>query len=586
MEIKMQTKPIALLRKIRPLAGGFAFSLLLFVFVQTASAFTKTGTVYTTDGSQADVMAAEANASVGDEIDVPAGTFAWGTGFVAVNLYKSETLKGAGQGQTIINLVNGGPSNVYGAIQFYSAGRVTGMTINGYGQGYNAVPFAAQSGNGWRIDHVTYDATDGGTDADGGYLIYVNYCYGLIDDCKITGGSGTDELIFSRAPADSWQTPDSYGTTNALYVENNYFGGQGYVCDINSYGRAVLRFNMISGNLKIDGHGKTSNTPARGVRQMEIYGNIWTNTSYVVELRGGTGMVFGNTSIGTAWWILDEYGCLAQWPNFGNVYQTPADYPIDDQIGVGEDPKVAASDPYYLWNNTNGGTLMLNVSSLTWKSIPTGAIEQYTNETRNPNSTFTMQDIIKSDRDYFIQTNNFNGSSGIGVGTYAQMEAITPSHTNVAFWVTDRGYWNTLNTNSDGTTNTSGELYVWNGSSWNFDYEPYAYPYTSVSTPQGTQMTTPILSPGAGPFTNSITVTMTTAMKGATINYTTDGSTPSDNYGTQYTSPITFTSTTTVKAIAFKAGYLDSTIGSGTFTIVTNLPSPPLPMPPTGLKPM
>ncbi|HTX22419.1 MAG TPA: hypothetical protein VMD27_11280 [Candidatus Aquilonibacter sp.] len=544
----MQAKPTVIVGKICSLAGGFAFSLFFFAFMQTASAFTKSGTVYTTDGSQADVMAAEADASVGDEIDVPAGTFSWGAGFVAVNLNKSETLKGAGQGQTIINLVNGGPNNVYGAIQFYSAARVTGMTINGYGQGYNAVPFAAQSGSGWRIDHVTYDATDGGGDDDAGYFIYVNGVYGLIDDCNITGGAGNNELIFARGPTDSWQTPDSYGTTNALYVEDCTFGGEGSVCDINANGRAVLRFNTITSQMKIDGHGYDSNTPKRSVREMEVYDNVWTNGgAECVNLRGGTGILFNNTiltaSPSAAWFFLNSYAVQEPWGNYGqsctisagnpatvttplahgftngfSVYvngnSTPAlanwfivtvtgantftiatnitsggtgtatreltawDYPLPDQIGIGEDPPVAHSDPVYLWNNTAQGGVDWTLS---FCPVDTNAIITYRVQSGNPAATFTISNnIIKADRDYFKQTvgTTFNGSTGVGVGTTAQMNAITPSKTGVGFWVTDQGNWNTEET----TTNSSGELYVWNGSAWVSKYEPLTYPYPGTGS--------------------------------------------------------------------------------------------------------
>lgn len=59
----------------------------------------------------------------------------------------------------------------------------------------------------------------------------------------------------------------------------------------------------------------------------------------------------------------------------------------------------------------------------------------------------------------------------------------------------------------------------------------------------------------------------------ATICYTTDGTTPTGDgagsctHGTTYSGPISISSTTTVKAIATQAGYLDSAVGSATYTI-------------------
>jgi len=94
-----------------------------------------------------------------------------------------------------------------------------------------------------------------------------------------TGGKADQELIMARGPTDSWQTVNSISGPNNLFVENCIFGGSGYVSDINSNGRAVFRWNTITGNNKIDGHGKCTNTPNRSVRHIEIYNNRWTLAS-------------------------------------------------------------------------------------------------------------------------------------------------------------------------------------------------------------------------------------------------------------------------------------------------------------------
>src|SRR5207253_8032327 len=77
---------------------------------------------------------------------------------------------------------------------------------------------------------------------------------------------------------------------------------------------------------------------------------------------------------------------------------------------------------------------------------------------------------------------------------------------------------------------------------------------------------TPVLSPGGGTFTSSVAVTLTDSTSGATIYYTTDGSTPT-TASTPYTGPITVTQTTTVKAIATAPGYTTSAVASATYTI-------------------
>ena len=59
--------------------------------------------------------------------------------------------------------------------------------------------------------------------------------------------------------------------------------------------------------------------------------------------------------------------------------------------------------------------------------------------------------------------------------------------------------------------------------------------------------------PAAGTFTTAQSVTLSDATSGATIYYTTNGSTPTPS-STAYTGPITVSSTETLQAIAAAAG--------------------------------
>jgi hypothetical protein len=82
----------------------------------------------------------------------------------------------------------------------------------------------------------------------------------------------------------------------------------------------------------------------------------------------------------------------------------------------------------------------------------------------------------------------------------------------------------------------------------------------------------PVFSPAAGTFNNDTSVTITSSTGGATIRYTTDGSTPSETVGTIYTGPVTISATTTLKAIAYESGMADSTITTGTYTLQVATP--------------
>jgi hypothetical protein len=88
-----------------------------------------------------------------------------------------------------------------------------------------------------------------------------------------------------------------------------------------------------------------------------------------------------------------------------------------------------------------------------------------------------------------------------------------------------------------------------------------------ASTTYTLQVATPTFSPGAGTYSSAQSITLTTATTGATIRYTTDGSTPTATTGTVYTGPITVNSTTTIKAIGIKAGYSNSALATAAYTI-------------------
>ena len=94
-----------------------------------------------------------------------------------------------------------------------------------------------------------------------------------------------------------------------------------------------------------------------------------------------------------------------------------------------------------------------------------------------------------------------------------------------------------------------------------------------------TQAATPSISPASKSFTGSLQVTISDTTTGATIYYTTDGSTPT-TASTQYTSPFNVTTTTTVNAIAAGTGLLASPVASVTYTLQSQVSIPTFNPPP------
>ena len=118
----------------------------------------------------------------------------------------------------------------------------------------------------------------------------------------------------------------------------------------------------------------------------------------------------------------------------------------------------------------------------------------------------------------------------------------------------------TVNIVGEGTTIISA---IFDG---NANYAPQTVSYTLTVTDERETVATPTFNPGDGVVTAGTTVTITTTTSGATIYYTTDGTTPTSS-ANEYTSPIAITETTTINAIAVKENFKDSEVATATYVI-------------------
>ena len=97
--------------------------------------------------------------------------------------------------------------------------------------------------------------------------------------------------------------------------------------------------------------------------------------------------------------------------------------------------------------------------------------------------------------------------------------------------------------------------------------------YTNSSVAVGTYTisaepvaATPTFSPAPGSYSSAQSVTLSDSTAGATIYYTTNGTTPTTS-STKYSAALSISSTTTIEAMAVASGYTNSAIASGTYTI-------------------
>ena len=171
-----------------------------------------------------------------------------------------------------------------------------------------------------------------------------------------------------------------------------------------------------------------------------------------------------------------------------------------------------------------------------------------------------------------VSTPQFNPAGG----TFSSDLNVTIScaTSNVTIYYTTDGsapttsssvYSSTIPVSGNGTTKTIKTFAIKTGmTNSTVASASYIINYSQVSTPQFT--------PGGGTYTSYQSVTISCATSGATIRYTTDGSTPSETVGTIYSStvaispPLTFPCT--LKAIAYKSSMSDSAVSSAVYTIL------------------
>lgn len=74
-----------------------------------------------------------------------------------------------------------------------------------------------------------------------------------------------------------------------------------------------------------------------------------------------------------------------------------------------------------------------------------------------------------------------------------------------------------------------------------------------------------------GFYTSPFNLTISTLTPGAQIRYTTDGSEPTSTTGTVYTGPINISSTTTLRAAAYKSGFFETNVDTHTYLFLNDV---------------
>ena len=210
----------------------------------------------------------------------------------------------------------------------------------------------------------------------------------------------------------------------------------------------------------------------------------------------------------------------------------------------GTDITSATNSTYKLVEDDIGKTITVaitsSVESGTIVSSPTAAVEK-ANGPAAP-AAFTLSFTLNSDGTTFTAT----------IPTVAGGE-----------YSFDGTNYSATNTKADCAANTGYTGYVRIAAT--STHEASTATSSTQTSPKLTVVTPTFTPNGVSGFTGTQSVTISCTTVGATIHYTTDGTEPTAS-SPVYSAALSLTSTTTVKAIAVKAGMNNSAIATATFT--------------------
>lgn len=384
-------------------------------------------TVRAASASYSDVASAVSTAQSGDTVVVPSGSATWASTLVVT---KGIVLKGAGIGNTVVTA--GGSSTI---IKYQPENpslnetfRLTGFTLDG-NLTAKTVLYVTNPSHTSILTKILIDNNriiNSSTGASDQGIYFLGMIYGLIDGNQIENNA-TAFRIFGDNNY-SWNDPLSLGSANSLYIENNNISkitatNGGYVILSGWGARWVFRYNTVDvtgvGDPVFDVHGNLSGgsppncdwgdvNGVRGSVSVEMYENTITNfnrsSGRFFDFRGGTGLLFNNTSSGTI------SGC-----NTGIRIREED----DDTAASSCSPLKTTYPGYdpvkdtYSWNNIHNGSAMCSINRD--NALMIIEKQDYWGDVKDsnggPTTYFTKglssgRDSICNDKDVYWETDN------------------------------------------------------------------------------------------------------------------------------------------------------------------------------------
>lgn len=291
----------------------------------------------------------------------------------------------------------------------------------------------------------------------------------------------------------------------------------------------------------------TYNFPVSVANIAEFKAANTTTSTTVYKITGDVTFVYEN---GSNLYIQDETGGLLIYDNQNVITSS---YEEGDVISGG----VVGTCTYY-----NGLQELVPSRNLAESTENTGTVAPM---------AATIENIINEYDQYEsrlvrLESVNFVDGGEFTTGTASNMDIDQDGETMVC-----RSNFKTLDMTIDAgaEANVVGFVSIYSNNSGT-DFQIFPRTNADIELIQSEQVATPTFSPTPGTYESQVEVAISCATEDASIYYTLDGSEPG-NSSALYTTPIVLTSSTTVKAIAYKEGMQNSEIASAAYQITTGI---------------
>jgi hypothetical protein len=254
-----------------------------------------------------------------ETIVVPDGTRVLGAGMTQTVFYRDPQHSRNGSGAMLKVSGQGGRFQIAGI------GFVGVRNTNDKGEDYGIILTDAKD---FRVDHCYFEGfgfaavrVNGRSRGVVDHSIFIDNFKQAIDNL------GYGIVVYGT---NAWPADVQAGTAEAVFAEDNVLIGSRHAIASNAGAHYVFRHNVVRRNViacSVDAHGRGFGSP-RGTRYVEIYDNLIedpVNNSCGIGIRGGDGVIFGNTIRGFKSPIL----LILEW---GTPTSLKTSYPAADQI--------------------------------------------------------------------------------------------------------------------------------------------------------------------------------------------------------------------------------------------------------------